>query len=453
LAAGLAAGACAGIAVAQPCTVEWNVVRDGAVDGYIQPMFGHDDGSGEQLYVGGSFGGISGTPGTQMVARLDPSTGTWSSVGGGLNFGTTNGFVTSFDTFDAGAGDELIVAGFFFGAFGVNDTKSIAKWDGSEWSSLGAGFPTNTANSIWGMTTWDFGGSERLYVGGGFDVIGGVAANGLASWDGSAWRDLGSGITGAFSPVVFDLQVFDDGSGEQLYAVGRFDTVDGVFSPFVARWDGSQWSTVGSPMGNTSALASIEAVTVFDDGSGPALYVGGNRFVPSGQPVASVAKWDGMQWTTIGQNVGGRVTSLQAFDDGSGPALYLGGTATPGINYIARLEAGQWVPVDGGVTGTSITGNFPSVFGLAVFQDDLYVGGNFTQIGSLTNLGGIASRNACLTSCYADCDGNETLDVFDFLCFQDAFVANDPYADCDGNTIFDVFDFLCFQDAFVTGCP
>jgi hypothetical protein len=57
------------------------------------------------------------------------------------------------------------------------------------------------------------------------------------------------------------------------------------------------------------------------------------------------------------------------------------------------------------------------------------------------------------TGCYADCDGNTTLDVFDFLCFQDAFVAGAPYADCDGNSAFDVFDFLCFQDAFVTGCP
>jgi hypothetical protein len=27
------------------------------------------------------------------------------------------------------------------------------------------------------------------------------------------------------------------------------------------------------------------------------------------------------------------------------------------------------------------------------------------------------------------------------------------YADCDGNNVLDVFDFLCFQDAFVTGCP
>jgi hypothetical protein len=59
----------------------------------------------------------------------------------------------------------------------------------------------------------------------------------------------------------------------------------------------------------------------------------------------------------------------------------------------------------------------------------------------------------CEAPCYPDCDGNETLDVFDFLCFQDAFVAAVPYADCDGNSVFDVFDFLCFQDAFVVGCP
>ena len=56
-------------------------------------------------------------------------------------------------------------------------------------------------------------------------------------------------------------------------------------------------------------------------------------------------------------------------------------------------------------------------------------------------------------TCYADCDGNTTLDIFDFLCFQDLFTAADPAADCDGNTTLDIFDFLCFQDAFSTGCP
>jgi hypothetical protein len=55
-------------------------------------------------------------------------------------------------------------------------------------------------------------------------------------------------------------------------------------------------------------------------------------------------------------------------------------------------------------------------------------------------------------TCYPDFDGSCTLDIFDFLAFQDAFVNMDPEADCDQNTMFDVFDFLCFQDAFVTGC-
>jgi probable HAF family extracellular repeat protein len=61
--------------------------------------------------------------------------------------------------------------------------------------------------------------------------------------------------------------------------------------------------------------------------------------------------------------------------------------------------------------------------------------------------------------CYPDCDqstGVGVLDIFDFICFQDAFVSADPYAcECDTSTgagVCDIFDFICFQDAFVTGC-
>jgi hypothetical protein len=57
------------------------------------------------------------------------------------------------------------------------------------------------------------------------------------------------------------------------------------------------------------------------------------------------------------------------------------------------------------------------------------------------------------TQCYPDCDGDGALDFFDFLCFQNAFLAMDPYADCDENGVFDFFDFLCFQNEFLAGCP
>jgi hypothetical protein len=54
--------------------------------------------------------------------------------------------------------------------------------------------------------------------------------------------------------------------------------------------------------------------------------------------------------------------------------------------------------------------------------------------------------------CYPDCDGSAGLDLFDFLCFVNAFDAGDPYADCEANGVTDLFDFLCFVNAFNEGC-
>jgi len=68
------------------------------------------------------------------------------------------------------------------------------------------------------------------------------------------------------------------------------------------------------------------------------------------------------------------------------------------------------------------------------------------------NSGGLDIFTMQFGSCYADCDGNGSLDVFDFLCFQDAFILMAPFADCDSSLSLDVFDFLCFQDSFVGGC-
>ncbi len=55
-------------------------------------------------------------------------------------------------------------------------------------------------------------------------------------------------------------------------------------------------------------------------------------------------------------------------------------------------------------------------------------------------------------ACYADCEGDGDLDVFDYLCFQGEFAAQTIYGDCEGDGDWDVFDFLCFQGAFAQGC-
>jgi hypothetical protein len=61
--------------------------------------------------------------------------------------------------------------------------------------------------------------------------------------------------------------------------------------------------------------------------------------------------------------------------------------------------------------------------------------------------------------CYANCDGSTippTLNVSDFICFQQKYAAADPYANCDGSTIpptLNVSDFICFQQKYAAGCP
>ena len=64
-----------------------------------------------------------------------------------------------------------------------------------------------------------------------------------------------------------------------------------------------------------------------------------------------------------------------------------------------------------------------------------------------------AIPDACEATCIADCDGSGTIDLIDFLCYQNAFDAGDPRADCTSDGVLDVFDFLCFLSAFDRGCP
>jgi subtilisin-like proprotein convertase family protein len=60
--------------------------------------------------------------------------------------------------------------------------------------------------------------------------------------------------------------------------------------------------------------------------------------------------------------------------------------------------------------------------------------------------------------CYANCDGstvNPFLNVNDFSCFLNYFVAGDTRANCDGSTtppVLTVLDFTCFVNTYPAGC-
>src|SRR6185436_6679524 len=113
-------------------------------------------------------------------------------------------------------------------------------------------------------------------------------ASRIAKWDGTSWSPLGSGMNGS----VWALVEHDDGTGPALYAGGDFTTAGGVAANRIARWNGASWSALGSGVAGTTT-PSVRALVVHDDGSGPALYAGGS-FTQAGAVIVNrVAKWDG----------------------------------------------------------------------------------------------------------------------------------------------------------------
>lgn len=278
-----------------------------------------------------------------------------------------NDYVLALTVFDDGSGPALYAGGWFNSAGGAYAGR-VAKWDGSTWSSLGSG----VNGPVRALGVFDDGGGPALFAGGEFFLARGAPAGRIAKWDGATWSSLG-GITGGFFPAVNALAAFDDGSGPALYVGGQFTSAGGTFANNIAKWNGASWSGVG---GLNSYPNAFE---VFDDGSGPALYAGGSFSSAGGVSANGVAKWNGSTWSSLGSGTDALVRSFAAFDDGAGPALYAAGyfelAGGIGAEGVARWDGASWSPLGSGTDGKPLA--------LAAFDDGLgggaalHVGGNF----------------------------------------------------------------------------
>jgi hypothetical protein len=108
--------------------------------------------------------------------------------------------------------------------------------------------------------------------------------------------------------LVVAMTVFDDGRGPALYVGGNFSKIGDKPLSQIARWDGTEWSDVG---GGTSGWFDrpyfiTYAFGVWNDDERPALVAGGHFKYAGGVLVNGLAKWDGQQWSAFGTGVGGR---------------------------------------------------------------------------------------------------------------------------------------------------
>ncbi len=286
-----------------------------------------DDGSGPLLYLGGAADAHPGW--IPFLATFDGTT--WTQIAGFERDPDLSGWTSIRDVelFDSGVGPELIVGGFF-STNTQPPVRAIARLTQSGIVSLGSGLtgndgPGQTALGVGALRVFNDGTGNALYVGGSFRAAGGQTARNVARWDGENWSAVGTGLTESlpdwYVPTVSSLTPWFDGDGPVLLAAGDFaiGTQHGI-----ASWRGTQWTAdLGDFLPN-----GVACLRSLDLGAGPVLFAGGHFDSIDGQPAPLLAYRQGDAWEPIGFGLvrnDRSVRSLATFDDGRGPALFVGG--------------------------------------------------------------------------------------------------------------------------------
>lgn len=272
-------------------------------------------------------------------------------------------------------------------------------------------------------------GGGKLYVSGQFESAGRTTVKGLAGWDGLHWFPLfdprpsdptnpNSSPIGFVTHEAAPYATAMAARGHELFVAGGFLKdlsfgEDGHLD-FTARWTGQHWERWQFAL--VSPVVSCRVIAV----SGEDVYVGGaflfqpaefsREFYP-GLPISfNIARWNGQQWTTLGEGIRdvrdsgdprqlassfGSVNAIAVASDGD---LYAAGSFTmqtpEGLAYhVARWDGQQWHPVGRGLAGCTGFNCDPAVSALVIAENgDLYAGGNFTRAGDV-DARGIARWN------------------------------------------------------------
>src|SRR5689334_22537563 len=125
----------------------------------------HDDGTGRALYAG-------------FLSSVKKWTGaSWLDVGTYLD-----GLVAALCEYDDGTGVQLFAGGSFQNYAGA-PLPAVGKLVGSDWQGFGGGLPSSPG-TVLSLAVFDDGGGPKLYVGGVFDSTGALTDS-ILTWDGS----------------------------------------------------------------------------------------------------------------------------------------------------------------------------------------------------------------------------------------------------------------------------
>ncbi len=208
------------------------------------------------LRAGGIFTNVSGVSASH-IARWDGIS--WFAMGLGANDN-----VISMSLYGA----DLILGGKFTNAGGLPNHRITRYNTTGLYLPLGSGIDSG---SVLALSVYN----GLLIVGGDYTSIGSIPVNYLASWDGTNWNTVGSGMNG----TVRSLGLFNG----NLIAGGKFTNAGGVPANYISTWNGNAWNTLGSGMAGSAA--EVDAITVWSN----LLIAGGSFNLAGGISAPNVA--------------------------------------------------------------------------------------------------------------------------------------------------------------------
>jgi hypothetical protein len=235
--------------------------------------------------------------------------------------------------------------------------------------------------------------ADKLYIGGAFTRIGGIAANNVAVYDlvSQTFSALGTGLTESVAdfygsvpigPICRAILV----DGGDVYFTGAFKKAGGTTCNSIARWNGATWSALANGLG------WLHVVNQDDGGFSLAKYgsdimVGGHFNIGvgggyadylDGDTIHGLAAWDGSAYSKISSAIGFSNAVFAQIVDGS--ILYFGGDMDQQVQTWNGLTVGALM------SPAEMTGH---VYALTIADDSLIAGGSISKFGT-TDLFGVA---------------------------------------------------------------
>jgi hypothetical protein len=169
-------------------------------------------------------------------------------------FGTGTDPVGEVDRLFYDSVTNTLYAGGQFNYMGGKRCRAAARWNGTEWDSLGKGLDYDQG-TFSGMVNEILRYKGKIYYFGNFGMAGDNYCSAMATWNGTTWDQMTTSANG----IIYGADVYQD----TLYICGNFTQIatstGTVFSNFAAKFDGTNWYPLSFPYTNAGGMHDIRA--------------------------------------------------------------------------------------------------------------------------------------------------------------------------------------------------